>query len=335
MSATAETFNGTFDDAINLSDVTSLIHALLRVEAEYVEDFDYHKLNPAERIQVRIDKNNAPREMVQRYVHQMAYSQFPPVVVTADDRIIDGNTRVRARWEREERFANALVVPINYGDADDATRERILLLGRMLNNTNGKGLDKTERKLMVRDGLKLGMSERQMTGTIGFPPATVRAVKREIAGQDALVRVGLDQDLLKGSVLGTIGLYDELNEEPLRELARLVADANFGAKEAKGLAVDVKRAGSDEEALRIIRHAREGNAQRIEDVARGGVGKPKQSKQLRQRLGFITARDADVLIETDPAEMPEHLDALAQAIDVLTTTVRKQRELIDADEASA
>ena len=46
MSATVEPFNGTFDDAVNLSDATGLIQAILHVEPEYVEDFDYHKLQP-------------------------------------------------------------------------------------------------------------------------------------------------------------------------------------------------------------------------------------------------------------------------------------------------
>jgi hypothetical protein len=327
-----ETFNGTFDDAVNLSDVTGLIQAILHVEPEYVEDFDYHRLNPDERLQVRIDKNNAPREMVQRYVHQMSFSQFPPVVTTADERIVDGNTRVKARWEREERFANALVIPIRWEDADEDTKERILLLGKMLNNSNGKPLDRAERRLMVRDAIALGMTERQMTGTIGFPPHIVRAVQRELAGQDALTRVGLNENLLSGGVVAAIGQYTDLHDEPLRDLAQLAADANFGAQETKGLAADVKRAVSDEEALRIIRQAREGNAQRIEDIRRGGAGKPKQSKQLRQRLGFITARDADVLIETNPAEMPEHLEALETAMGVLTTTITRQRELISSND---
>ena len=213
MSATVESFNGTFDDAVNLSDATGLIQAILHVEPEYVEDFDYHKLDPNERVQVRIDKNNAPKEMVQRYVHQMAFSQFPPVVVTEDEHIVDGNTRVKARWEREERFANALVIPIAYTDADEDTRERVRLLGKLLNNANGKPLDRTERKLMIRDALALGMTERQMTGTVGFPPSIVRSVTREVAGQDALVRVGLDENLLKGTVLGTVGMYAELHDE--------------------------------------------------------------------------------------------------------------------------
>jgi hypothetical protein len=330
---TAE-FNGTFDAAVDTSDVENLIRALLGVDADYVEEFDYLKLNPDERVQVRIDKNNAPKEMVQRYVNQMSFGQFPPVVVTADDRIVDGNTRVKARWERDERFASALVIPIDYEDADDAIKQRIQLLGKMLNNSNGKALDKTERRTMIRDAVALGMSERQMVGTVGFPQSIVRAIMREQHGENALQRVGLTPDLLGGSMLGVVGLYDDLHDEPLRDLAQLYRDANYGVKEGKALAADVRAAGSDEDALRIIRQAREANAQRIEDVARGGSGKPKQAKQLRRHLGFIAARNADVLIETDPAEMREHLDALEQAEAVLTATITQQRELLAGGETA-
>ena len=281
---------------------------------------------------MRIDKNNAPKEMVQRYVHRRWRSRSSRP--SSSPRTSTSSTATHASrpaGSARSGSANALVIPIAYTDADEDTRERVRLLGKLLNNANGKPLDRTERKLMIRDALALGMTERQMTGTVGFPPSIVRSVTREVARyQDALVRVGLDENLLKGTVLGTVGMYAELHDEPLRELAQLTADANFGAKEVKGLAVDAKRAASDDEALRIIRHAREGAAQRIEDVARGGAGKPKQSKQLRQRLGFITARDADVLIETDPTEMAEHLDALENAMSVLNTTITRQRELLEA-----
>lgn len=326
----AAEFDGTFDNAVDTSDVENLIRALVGVDAEYVEDFDYLKLDPNERVQVRIDKNNAPKDMVQRYVHQMSFGHFPPVVVTADDRIVDGNTRVKARWEREERFASALVIPIEFEAADEDTQERIRLLGRMLNNSNGKPLDKNERKLMIGTCIQLGMSERQMTGTVGFSPATVRAVMRELAGQDALRRVGLDADLLSGSILGVVGTYDDLHDEPLHDLAQLYRDANYGVKEGKALAADVRAAGSDDDAMRIIRQAREANAQRIEDVARGGAGRPKQSSQLRRHLGFVTARGVDVLVETNRDEMREHITALENAIDVLSTTLQAQRELEEA-----
>lgn len=319
-------FNGTFE-ATDTTNVRDLIVGIMHVEPILDEHYDMLRLDPDERVQVRIDKNNAPREMVERFVHQMSFSQFPPVVVTQDAKIVDGNTRVKAHWERETRFGPALVVPIDFEGADADTRNRLLLLGRILNNSNGKPLDREERKQMVRTAVTLGMSQQQMTGTIGFRPATIRAVQREMDGEDALERVGLDKNLLKPGALGALGGFAQLHDEPLRALAELAAEANYGSQELKALAVEVARAGSDQNALLQVEHAREADAQRIEDVRRGGAGKPAQSKQLRQRLGFIAARDPEVMVERNPEEAQDHLRAIRQAIEILTRTLEVQERL--------
>ena len=75
----------------------SLIEALVGVKPRLEQEFDLTTIDPDGRVQVRIDKNNAPREMVERFAAQMSFSAFPPIVVTQDARIIDGNTRYRAR----------------------------------------------------------------------------------------------------------------------------------------------------------------------------------------------------------------------------------------------
>ena len=92
---------------------------------------------------------------------------------------------------------------------------------------------------------------------------------------------------LRGSQLGAIGQHDDLDDERLEPLAKLAVDANLGAKEIKALGVDVRRAGSDDDAERIVKQSRESNAARIKEVEKGGSGKPPAAKGLRQHLGFV------------------------------------------------
>src|SRR5262245_42439536 len=105
-------------------------------EPTFAPEFDLGKVNLETRIQLRYDRTTAPKEMVDRYVWQMGESRLPPIVVTRDGVIVDGNTRAHARRQREERFVAAVVLPVNGEDADTETQERLMFLGQALNSVN-------------------------------------------------------------------------------------------------------------------------------------------------------------------------------------------------------
>jgi hypothetical protein len=331
----ASRFNGNFKDLGTVADVPNLIHSMLGVEPELVEDFDLLRLDTDERLQVRLDPNNAPAEMVNRFVHQMSFSQFPPMVVTADDRIVDGNTRRKSYHQRETRFAPVLVIPISYDEADDDTQAKLRLVGLMLNNTNGKPLNREERKILVRDALDVGMTNTQIAGISGFNMNMVASLKREIVGEEVIEDFGIEKEKvqkLSSPQLGAIGQQEDLEEERLEPLVKLAVDANLGSKEIKALGVDVRRASSEDDAKRIVKQAREANAARIKVIEKGGLGKPPAARGLRQKLGFITARNAESMVETNPNEMKEHLSAVKASIDILTQVAKLQEKAIKQDE---
>lgn len=335
----ANAFNGGFDAAIGTSDVTSLIEATVGITPEFEDSFDLLRLNPDDRLQIRIGTNVAPKPMVERFAFQMTLSKFPPLVTTEDDKIVDGNTRYHACRQREERWFPAYVIPVSYDDADEEMQDRLVLLGKLLNNSNGLPLDRQERRDMIARALRLGLSQAQMQGTIGFKPATLAAVKREIEGEEAIKRLGLTDELemedpdkrkLKGSALGAIGQFANMNDEPLAKVIELAAEAQLGAREIKGLLAEAKDAKSDKAAVRIVKNARKENDARIVDVKAGRVGKPPASRLLRQRLGFINARSAESMVEHNPEQQSDHLDMLRTSMEVLEEVERLQIELMGA-----
>ena len=87
-----------------------------RVGFVYTEEaqYDLTGLNEAKRVQVRDLAHYAPKENVGRYAVQMSQSAFPPIVVTKDGYLIDGNTRVAARRVRKEMFTPAFVVDVDF-----------------------------------------------------------------------------------------------------------------------------------------------------------------------------------------------------------------------------
>lgn len=328
-----EGFDSNFD-SVNFTDAADLVEAIIGVEATLEQEFDLSRIDPDGRVQVRIDKNNAPREMVERFAGQMAFSAFPPIVVTADARIIDGNTRYRARRKREDRFCPALVVPVAYEDADEALKTRLEYLGLALNNSNGKALDRKERRTMVRDALELGMSTKQITATVGFPATVVNGIRRELEAETKLERVGLNDPneplQIRDASLRSLGRAVDLNDQPFAGLATLAIDAGFAASEISALAASVREVGSDELALERIAREREANVQRIADRRRGGNGHPPAARTLRQRMGFILARETSALVETNRERMAEHLEALEQTIAKLESVLAEQRQVVEA-----
>lgn len=327
------TFDGRFDTT-DFVDPNELIEAMLGVKAKLEPDFDLTQLDPDERLQIRLDPNNAPKEMVLRFAHQMTFSKFPPIVVTKDPRIVDGNTRYRGRIERGERFAAALVIPIEYDTADDETQTRLHYLGLALNNSNGKPLDKVERRSMARDAIRLGMSTRQVSSTVGFPDKVINALRREVLAEQRLKAVGLeelvnpDNPQIREASLRVLGTVTEsLDDQLFSGLATLTADAGFNASEVRAMATSVKEVGTPDLALDRLNREREANAQRIADRKRSGDGHPPASRALMQRLGFIinSERPTEAMVEANREKMEEHLAAVELAITRLSEVAELQR----------
>ena len=284
-------------------------------------EYDLSSIALDERIQVRYDKNNAPREMVDRYVWQMSEHRFPPPVCTQDKVIVDGNTRMHARRKREDKFSAMLVLPVDGRDVDDDTAERLMFLGQALNSVNGKPLDKKEQRDMVRHSIALGMTTAEIQGAAGVKPATINAVRAEVAAEDKLLRVGLPIDSVRDASLRALGKAADLNDQPFAEVAQLATDAGFNAHEIGALASTVRELGSDNLALERITAERDANAIRIAARREGDDGHPPASRQLRQKLGFINARPASSFVETNRDVMADYLGDLRQAVEILNETI--------------
>jgi len=323
-------FDGAFDST-DFVDPSSLIEAMLGLKPKLEADFDLTRIDPNERVQIRIDKNNAPKEMVTRFASQMTFSKFPPIVVTRDPKIVDGNTRYRARVERGERYAAALVIPVDYETADAETKVRLHYLGLALNNSNGKALDKAERREMARNAILLGMSTRQISSTVGFPDKTINLIRREVAAELRLEQLDLKDELvIRDAPLRALGsVTDKLDDSLFAGLAQLTADAGFNAAEVNAMASSIQEVATPELAQERLEREREANAQRIADRKRGGDGHPPASRALMQRLGFINGeRPASAMVETNKEKMAEHLAAIESAIVRLNEVAALQREAI-------
>lgn len=295
-----------------------------------VADFDLTRLSPDRRVQVREVSHYAPKESVQRYAIQMGEVAFPPIVVTSDDWIVDGNTRVGAKLLRKEKFSPALVLDVAWEKANEKAKAELVALAATLNQTNGVPLTSKEAREVATRLVSLGWKTEQIGRAIGAKPATVTQVKREIAAAAKLRRVGMDPNgSIGGASLRALGAEKvvDLNDVPFKELATLAAEAGFNAGEIGSTAKELREIGSDTGAVDRVQALRVEMADRIKERELTGVGKPPTSRQLRQHLGFVTkfvGREQE-LLETDPNVHEMHVEALSRSVAVLTEVLRMQK----------
>lgn len=295
-----------------------------------VAQYDFEKLDPKRRIQVRAVNHYAPKEEVERYAIQMADNVFPPSIVTSDGWICDGNTRAGAKKLRKERYGPVIVLDVAWETASDKTRGELIALAATLNSQHGRALDRKEARAVAARLVEMNWKSEQIARALGVKPGIVSQVKREIDAERKLTKVGLDSNGgLKGASLRALGQSPvlALNDVPYREVAQLAADAGLNSGEIVSLAKEAKALGGDVEALALIAATREEFADRIRENELTGSAKPPLARQLRQSLGRITKHVGDdpaTLVETNPVAIEAHVLALTQSIDVLTAVLAAQ-----------
>lgn len=295
-----------------------------------VAQYDLTRVSVDKRVQVRESKNYAPRESVERYAEQMAHSMFPHIVVTSDDWIVDGNTRVGAALRRDSKFFPAIVLDVEWGGSSPKQQNELYALAATLNAQNGVPLTARETREVTARFVALGWKAEQIGRAIGVKASGVTAVKKEIDAASKLRRVGLDPNgSLRGASLRALGTKEALglNDLPYKELASIAADARLNASEIVSAAKEARASGSDTAAADSLATLRTELGDRIREQALTGNAKPPVARQLRQHLGFVTkfsGREQE-LIETDPKVGPKHAETIETAIKVLTAVLGMQK----------
>ena len=304
--------------------------------------FDISAVDIDTRVQVRNGSNVAPKEMVELYSVSMKYDQFPPIVVTADNKVIDGNTRVAAKKKMGgDVFLPAIVIKTDFNKADGKTQLKLTHLGYRLNGTNGKPLDKAEMLRHARIMLNLGLRVEEI-GKDGINENQVGNLKREMAAETKLqgagVNVKFDEEQcqwnvdgapVKATTMRALGKQQNLNLPiaPFKELADLAVKAQLRDGEIMALSKAAVETGSESGMLEKIRNERVQLNDRINEVAlTDKLPKKTHSDMLRVWLTSLVKLKGceDTAVETDPNLSAERVELIDAAVAVLTEVRRRQ-----------
>ena len=307
-------FNGQPSHSV---DIEGLCQQYLGVEPKLVERYDRLQVKLMERVQSRIDQNNAPEAQVKRYAAQMSESRFPAPLVTSDGVPVDGNTRFKAYALRNTRYIECWVLPISWADADDDTKGKLLRLSLALNAMNGLPLDEEERlhyaSLLIRDGV----DDEEIVGKTGVVIQKVTALRETQRGADRMKRLGVDPDTLSLSPAAkrsfgkraVMGLDDTI----FKRLIGLAGDAALKGQQITQLASSIQLSNSPEAKQEFF--DREAKALEPQILARRtGQKHPMQTWKLRNAFELLRQHPLTSFVEGNPEKMAEYLDLMDEAI---------------------
>lgn len=302
----------------------------LRIPYDLAAQFPLDRLSKEKRLQVRGSHSGsewAPADAISRFKAQMGHVTFPPLVITSDNWVVDGSTRIGACESGRRAEFPAYVLKLRFESGSASQKEELFALAGTLNQMNGTPLTKEERRATVVHLLRLGWLHEQVERAVGVPRQTVWSIAQEEEARKKLQSIGIptNNGALKGVSIRAFGRPPamNLNHSSLKLLVQLAKDAGLTEAEIKSFAKRIIDVGSDSAALNLLSEFREELDERIKNKALTGKGVPPASGQLRQRLGFINqfAGTEQALVEASPALRYQHLEAIRTSLGVLQTVL--------------
>lgn len=315
-----------------LSDLARPVADLIeRFGFKWEFEFDHPVPNLEHRLQIRSEKHVAPRAMVAKVRAAMSRGdRLAPVILTADDYIVDGNTRVTAALANKFPTIPALILDVKYEGARESELRRLFSVGAASNARHGQGIDREEiRRAVEQLGSDPNYTATRIAALIGVTDRVVQDMMAEKKARNRAEELGVK---VNGSINATrlraLGRAADLNDEPFRQLFTLAEDSGVSATEINGIAKQIREAKSDQAALGVLAQEVAARKEQIAEYKASGKSVPPASAKLRQRLGFVLGYKASPreLIEHNRTLAQDHLNAIEETITILQAVVAAQGE---------
>lgn len=287
-----------------------------------------HRLGDiSRRVQVRDEEKLAPVGDVNNYAQAMRRGdQFPPVFMTADGYLVDGNTRTEGANKIGWRTFPAFELDVLYEKASPAQKRQLKYLGSGFNLTHGRGMTTANLMHIVDDLALEDDTPRELARRLHINQSTANTLLNAAKARNRANRLGIKLDnRLTNSHLKLFGGKSQLYTDPVYAgFIQLAQDARLSIAATTDLARRLGAAGTENERLNLIADERQG----YQDVITGGAGRPSRAAKLRQSLGYlIGAEDVDELAELEPSAVDAHVKALIAAAQRIGEVIQAQQRI--------
>ena len=267
-----------------------------------------------------------------RYTNMFkAGSTPPPVGVTRDGRVIWGNHRIGGAQDAGWETIPAVVLDIDADGATEHVRDQLLSLAVQENAPHGVPYNNQDRIDRAGSLLNLGFTHRSIQATLGLTAAQVSGVKREMDALQRLNALGLEEKEFSRGVLRSFSNPSAraLNDLPFKELVDITAAAGLTGDEVQELSKEAKAAGSDSDAMVVLKGFRSDNAGRIAEVAQGGVQRPTPVGKLKSALKAVLSLCEG---KATPVTYRDHSSGVVLTATMLEDSIRCLQGILDIQE---
>jgi hypothetical protein len=290
--------------------------------------FRERKLAPvAQRVQVRPITQLAPPREVAKYATDLKRGdQMPPVIMTADNYLIDGHTRTEAARKIGWTTFPSFVLDVNYSDAPASVRKQLTALGASFNLTHGRGMSTAAVAAIIAEVAYDDDSPRDLAKRLHIPEATANTYLNAARATRRAEKVGVElTGTLTPSHLKLFGgKAKHFSDDVFREMISLAQDARLTIPATTVLAKRLEGTGTENERMALLEAERAG----YHSVITGGDANPSRAAKLRQTLGFLNGQDDPaILAEQDPHAARMHIKAVRDARDRLDMILAAQERV--------
>lgn len=272
------------------------------------------KLN--EGVQIRLKDHRAPSTAIDEYVTHLRHGAiFPPIVVTTNGFLVDGNTRVAACQKLERKTFPAYKVKFQIlGQAK--------MLGAALNQMGGYRLTEEEIVVAAEAYMREGYKDEAIARALGKSMSHIRNVRRDRLFREAAQRTGVAEiEIPKPVRMHLAGIQ---HDEPFRAAVEAYAKAKPTIKDIGALVDRIDKTRSDAEALAAVNET----LKQWGPVTGAPPNSAKAVSRTRGKQALASVKKLLELAEAEPTEvvLPDDAEALAlwQRLSVVVTQVLAQ-----------
>jgi hypothetical protein len=282
--------------------------------------------DPNHRVQVRPIEQLAPPREVTKYAQDLKRGdQMPPVIMTSDGYLIDGNTRTEAARKIGRTMFPTFILDVDFSEATESQVKQLIALGASMNLTHGRGMNIAAVASIIEAITFDDTSPKQLAKDLHIPESTANTYLNAAKTRRRAKRLDVTlADTLTNSHLKLFGNKAKyFSDQVFKSFILLVQDARLTVPATTALSKRLEALGTESERLEVLKVEREAYS----DIITGGQANPSKAAKLRQSLGLLINTDAEVLAEMNPQAAHLHAQTLRKAWEQLENVMLAQTQV--------